>query len=123
MGLPLGHNSIDKNEIAKLLKDIKAADDELASLRSAHMTRCKKARKKLVEVNVRAKSLGLDMPGFRTLVAEYRDRRRAESRRDKLEPDEAQALDLYRDAAEHFFEDDRARAIGETPQRRQGGAR
>jgi hypothetical protein len=34
MALPLGHNNLDKNQIVKLLKEIKAADDELASLRS-----------------------------------------------------------------------------------------
>jgi hypothetical protein len=104
MALPLGHNSLDKNQIVKLLKEIKAADDELASLRSSHMTRCKKPRKRISEVMARAKGMGLEMPGFRTMIEEYRDRRRAEARRAKLEPGEAEALDLYREAAPDFFD-------------------
>ena len=118
MALPLGHNSLDKNQIVKLLKEIKAADDELASLKSSHMSRCKKPRGKIVEIMERAKGMGLDMTGFRTLVAEYRDQRRAEARRDKLEPDELQSLDAYREAAPNFFE---TTPLGRAAKRDNGG--
>jgi hypothetical protein len=117
MALPLGHNSLDKNQIAKLLKEIKAADDELASLRSGHMTRCKKPRKRISEVMARAKGMGLEMPGFRMMVEEYRDQRRAEARREKLDPSEAEALDLYREAAPDFFE---TTELGRSAKRKRG---
>lgn len=118
MALPLGHNSVDKNRIASFLKDIKAADDELASLKSAHMTRCKKPQKRIKGAMISAKAAGLDMAAFRTLVAEYRDRRRAEARRDKLEADEVASLDLLKAAVPDFFE---STELGRASKRRNSG--
>lgn len=93
MALPFGHNSQDKAKIASFFKDIDAADEELATLKSAYMTRCKRPRKKIHEALLSAKAAGTDMAAMRALIAERRDERRIKRRREELEPGEADAMD------------------------------
>ena len=91
--LAMGDNSLDKKQIAKIFKDIDAADEELAKLQSEHMIKCKQPRKKIRDARKDAKGLGLDMTAFAVAIKNWRDRQRIEHRRAELEPGEQAALD------------------------------
>jgi hypothetical protein len=98
MTLRVGDNSIDKDKIAKYLKDINAADADMARSQSAHMTRCKAPRKKIRSVFESVKRSGMNVAAFRALVMEHRGARKNQQRIGNMELDDAADLEIMRAA-------------------------
>jgi hypothetical protein len=84
-----GSNGFDAKQLDKFLREIDKADDELASLKSAHMEACKQPRGWLRDTMATAKEAGLNMTAFRAVVAEHRAERKIEQRLAELEADDA----------------------------------
>ena len=97
-------NNVYGSDIAKFLKDIDRADDELASLKSQHMESCKQPRGWLRDTMASAKEAGLNMAAFRAVVAEHRADRKIEAKLADLEPDDAADFEAMREALGTFGE-------------------
>jgi hypothetical protein len=95
-------NGFDGDQLSKFLGEIDRADDELASLKSAHMESCKQPRGWLRDTMASAKEAGINMTAFRAVVAEHRADRKIEKKLAELEADDAADFEAMRDALGAF---------------------
>ena len=84
---PIG-NGFDRDLCERLLRDIDAADAQLASLKGEYMANCKEPRNDIAEVFKQAKDKGLPTRAFRALVKNRRLDRKMAANVDRLEADD-----------------------------------
>jgi hypothetical protein len=82
-------NGYDPEQLEGFLKEIDAADEKLAELKSQYMNRCKGPRADIAGVLEAAKEAGIPMRAFKTLVKNRRLNHRIEANTAGLEPDDA----------------------------------
>jgi F0F1-type ATP synthase membrane subunit b/b' len=85
-----GYNGFDGDQIKGYLDEIAVADNELLSLKSDYMLKCKGPRAQIREIMAAAKEAGTNMKALREVVADDRTRRRRERRIAALEADDLQ---------------------------------
>jgi len=95
-------NGYDAEELGRYLHSIDSADDELDSLRGAHMAACKGPRGRIKDTLAAVREAEISMAAFRTVLAEHRDKRKQAKRVAALEADDANAYDLMREALGDF---------------------
>lgn len=88
-----GGNGYDRAVMERLLKDIDAADDQLASLRGEYMVACKEPRGDIADTFKAAKDAGLPMRAFRTVVKNRRLDRKMAANVARLEDDDVSNYD------------------------------
>jgi uncharacterized protein (UPF0335 family) len=84
-----GSNGFDGEALKGYLDEIAVADNELLSLKSDYMLKCKGPRAQIREIMAAAKEAGVNMKALREVVADDRVRRRREQRIEALEADDA----------------------------------
>jgi len=102
----LGSNEFDPQMLNGYLGRIDDADDDLLSLKGAHMAACKAPRARIKNVMAEAKEAGLNMTAFREIVGAHRAQRKIEEKIAALEAD---------DAADYQAMVDALGAFGDTP--------
>jgi GapR-like, DNA-binding domain len=90
---PSGTNGFDRDLTERLLRDIDAADAQLASLKGEYMANCKGPRGDIAEVFKEAKDKGLPVRAFRAIVKNRRLDRQMSSNVDRLENDDQASYD------------------------------
>jgi hypothetical protein len=85
-----GNGPVSGDELRGYLETVAAADDELLTLKSAHMQSCKAPRKKIRETIGEAKRNGINVTALRELIARDRSKRRHDRRIAQLEADDAE---------------------------------
>lgn len=93
-----GSNGFDPEQLERYLDEIDKADDQLLSLKSEHMQKCKGPRGRIRETMKSAKEAGLNMSALRTIVAEHRSKRKIEEKIAALEADDQADYEAMREA-------------------------
>jgi hypothetical protein len=106
----------DGDQLNGYLDAIAMADDELLSLKSDYMTKCKTPRKKIRETMGSAKQAGMNMTALRELVREDREKRRRERRIAEMEADDLSDLQAMQVALGEFVDT----PLGQAAMRRAG---
>jgi len=75
-------------ELKSYLDAVAEADDELLTMRSEHMQRCKGPRGKIKETMTLAKEAGVNLKALRELIADDRAKRRRDRKIAELEADD-----------------------------------
>jgi uncharacterized protein (UPF0335 family) len=83
-----GSNGYDGDQLKGYLQEIEVADNDLLSLKSDYMLKCKGPRAQIREIMAAAKEAGCNMTALREIVADDRVRRRRERRIAELEADD-----------------------------------
>jgi uncharacterized protein (UPF0335 family) len=83
-------NGFNAEQLKGYLDEITVADNELLSLKSDYMLKCKGPRAQIREIMAAAKEAGINMKALREVVADDRARRRRERCIDALEADDLQ---------------------------------
>jgi uncharacterized protein (UPF0335 family) len=81
-------NGFDREVTERLLRDIDAADAQLASLKGEYMEECKAPREDIANVFQQAKDKGLPVRAFRALVKNRRLDRQMHANVNRLEDDD-----------------------------------
>jgi hypothetical protein len=114
-------NGYDGDELQRYLDAIAREDDELDRLKGEHMSACKGPRGRIKDTKKAAREAGINMTAFNTVLAKYRDDRAQERRVAELEPDDADAYELMREALGEFGETELGQAALRKAKPRQDG--
>jgi hypothetical protein len=93
-----GQNSGPSPLLQEMFKAHWRTEDEINSLRMKHMAAVGKLRERQADVRTRVKDGGFNVRAFKELIAEETDRRRAANRKAKLDDEDADAVDVQREA-------------------------
>lgn len=93
-----GHNGPNGTLLNEMFKSYFRIEDDKNSLRQSHRTRIGKLTDQQNDVITRVKDGGHNVRAFKEMLNEERDRRRVESRREKLDEDDVEALDAMKAA-------------------------
>lgn len=91
-------NTYSREQLQGILEEVAVVDDELLSLKSDYMHKCKGPRAQKREIIKSAKEAGLPMKALRELLDSDHIRRRKERRLDQLEADERADYDAMEEA-------------------------
>jgi hypothetical protein len=91
-------NGYDGEELQRFLKAIARQDEELAKLKSEHMTKCKGPRGKIKDTMKAVREAEININAFRVKLAQQRDEIKHDKRVAVMEADDAEALEMIETA-------------------------
>ena len=114
-----GSNRFDGEALKGYLAEIAHFDDELLSLKSDYMLKCKGPRAQIREIMKAAKEASINMKALREVVADDRTQRRRERRIDQLEADDLQDYQAMKEALGDFGDTELGQAALKRQQERE----
>jgi hypothetical protein len=91
-------NGYDGEELHAFLKSIATQHDELDKLKAAHMAKCKGPRGKIKSTMKSVRESEINVNAFRVELKKFLDDRKHQKRVEALEPDDAEAHEMIRQA-------------------------
>jgi hypothetical protein len=93
-----GFNGFNKTQISGYIAEIDLRDDQLDSLRSDYMLKCKTPRAAIREIKAAVKEAGINRKAFEELLTQHREDRAALKRVAAMEADDAADLEALQEA-------------------------